>query len=96
MVYLYIVSLKPVMSLFEKTLNGYGWIRIFLSPILAGALIGMLLLYLLGDAMFVRITAGILIAVGAAIGLIWANNVKKKGSTFGFLNRVSETKNDAQ
>jgi uncharacterized membrane protein len=84
------------MSLFEKTLNGYGWVRIFLSPVVAGLLAGIILMYLLGDSLFTRITLCILVAAGAAIGLIWANNVRKKGSTFGFLNRISETKNDMQ
>ncbi len=74
---------KRLEQIFEAT----GWLRIMMSPLLLGIIIGVLVY--LSEPNALRLVIGSTIAlIGLIIGIIWANRVKKKQSTISFLARI--------
>lgn len=74
---------KRLEQIFETT----GWLRIMMSPLLLGIIIGVLVY--LSEPNALRLVIGSTIAlIGLIIGIIWANRVKKKQSTISFLARI--------
>lgn len=74
---------KQIEQIFETT----GWLRIIISPFLIGIIIGVLV-YLSEPNPFRLIIGSAIALVGLFVGIIWANNVKKKQSTISFLARI--------
>ncbi len=67
----------------------FGWVKIVLSPTLAAALIGCIILYNKQDETGILVAAT-LTFLGFTAGIVWATYIwKKHGSTTTFLSRVS-------
>ena len=63
-----------------------NWLRIAISPLLIGVLIGGLVYLKMGDDGFVP---GLLItAIGGIVGVIWATKIWKKLGTTNFISRI--------
>lgn len=63
-----------------------NWLRIAISPLLIGVLIGGLVYLKMGDDGFVP---GLLItAIGGIVGVIWATKIWKKQGTTNFISRI--------
>jgi uncharacterized membrane protein YeaQ/YmgE (transglycosylase-associated protein family) len=63
-----------------------NWLRIAISPLLIGVLIGGLAYLKMGDDGFVP---GLLItAIGGIVGVIWATKIWKKQGTTNFISRI--------
>lgn len=77
-------------KIIEFIIELLGWLKIVLSPLLAGVIIGAIVY--LGKQDTVGFVLGISIAViGLAIGVIWATRILKREGTVQFNSRVIAT-----
>lgn len=75
---------------FEVAMEIWGWIRIMLSPLLGGCLIGLAIYYYYPTV--VSMVIGIfLVLVGLIVGILLATRIWKKYGTMRFLSRISAT-----
>ena len=78
------------MKFLETVFEVIGWLRIVLSPTLAGAIIGAIIYGKITTN--TGLAAGIFIAVtGLVVGIIWATRVWKKQGTMRFMSRTMAT-----
>ena len=68
----------------------FGWIKIVISSLLAGLLIGIIIYYFKQD--IIGLIIGIAVTLcGLILGIIWATRVMKKQGTIEFLSQISAT-----
>lgn len=77
-------------KIFDFIFEVVGWVKIVLSPLLVGAIVGFIVYKSLGTPLGLILGIGILV-VGLVIGMVWATNVWKKGGTIHFLSRIIAT-----
>jgi len=67
-----------------------GWLRIVVSPLLVGIVIGALVYFSKPDT--TRLLIGVSIVIlGLIVGIIWATKVWKKKGTINFLTEITAT-----
>lgn len=77
-------------ELFYTLLEIYGWVKIVLSPLLTGFIIGGLFyLYFRGE--LGQILFGLLTLTGLVIGVFWGNHIYDKYGTIWFWSRLMAT-----
>ncbi len=88
---------KTNLSLFEKAIELYYWIRIVLSPVLFGAIISTLIYLYQPNAVGVSICF-ILMVLSVVVGVIWANKIysSKRGLIWFFSRLESSSESDPQ
>ena len=79
-----------MIQLIENIIEIAGWIRIFLSPTLIGAFVGVII-FSTYQNIYGLIIAIVIFIAGIVIGIKWAINVWRKSSTEKYLSRVSAT-----
>ena len=79
-----------MIQLIENIIEIAGWIRIFLSPTLIGAFVGVIT-FSTNQNIYGLIIAIVIFIAGIVIGIKWATNVWRKLSTEEYLSRVSAT-----
>ncbi len=76
---------------FELIVELIGWLKIFISPTLLGAIIGLLIIENLNSKLGIYLGITIFIS-GILIGIIWATRIfKSKKGTHEFLSRTMAT-----
>ena len=76
------------MNFIEKFVFLIGWLRIVLSPLAIGVIVGFIVSKCFAG------TSGIIIGVGCAligliIGILWAERVRKREGSMNFLGKVN-------
>ncbi len=79
---------KSKLSLFEKIIEGIGWIQIVLSPLLL-SLLFTVPFYFSNETNTRLIISVLIVLAGLIIGIIWANKVAREKGTINFLSRIS-------
>ena len=70
----------------DKVFEIIGWIKIVLSPLITGTLVGAVL-YLKFPGALGMMTGILSILIGLVAGILWANRVSKKHGTIHYLSR---------
>lgn len=78
-------------TVFEKGVEGIGWIQIFLSPVIVGAVISAVI-YFSNPNNLTMIIAIVIMAIAVFIGVKLASSIKKNSGTVNFLSNTSSTK----
>ena len=78
------------MSFFEKIFDGVAWLKIFLSPFIAGLIIGLFLWFYYETITF-RILAVLIGISGLIAGIYLAERVRRKIGAQKFISKLSET-----
>lgn len=77
-------------KIFEYMTEVMGWLRIVVSPLLVGIVIGALVYFSKPDT--TRLLIGVSIVIlGLIVGIIWATKVWKKKGTINFLTEITAT-----
>ncbi len=78
------------MSFFDKIFDSISWIKIFISPFLVGAIAGTLL-WMAGNGLLFKLASVACFALGTALGIFFAEKVRKKTGTQEFVSRIYRT-----
>lgn len=78
-------------TVFEKSVEGIGWIQIFLSPFIVGVVIAAVI-YFPNPNNFTLTIAIAIVAVAVFIGVKLASKIKKNVGTVNFISKTSSTK----
>jgi hypothetical protein len=70
----------------NKFIEIINWIRIAISPLLIGALIGGIVYLKMEDDGFVP--SILITAIGGIIGILWATKIWRKQGTTNFISRI--------
>lgn len=71
----------------DKFFEIIAFLRIIISPLLASAIIALIYYIFTPDIPNILIIIGI-IFIGLVLGIVWAFNIKKKGSVDTFLSQI--------
>ena len=71
----------------DKYFEWVAFLRIIISPLLASAIIALIYYIFTPDIPNIFIIIGI-IFIGLVLGIVWAINIKKKGSVGTFLSQI--------
>jgi F0F1-type ATP synthase assembly protein I len=74
----------------ERILKILFWLRIFISPLLFGVILG-LVSYAYLDTPFGQVVGILFIIIGLILGVIFAEKARKKHGTLIFMSKVSST-----
>jgi len=75
---------------FETFIEILGWIRIVISPLLFGLIIGAVIYF--SRSNILTLIIGIVISlIGLIIGIVWANKVWKRKGTMEYMSRIMAT-----
>ena len=78
------------MTFFDKIFDAVAWMKIFISPFLAGLIIG-LVLWFYSDGILFKVMAVSISIIGFAAGIYFAEKVRKKIGTQEFISTLNAT-----
>lgn len=78
------------MNIFDKILELIAWLRIFISPLLIGVFI-CVLIWFNTEAVFLKVIALIILLIGFVLGIYFAEKVRKNTGTQAFISIINSS-----
>ncbi len=76
------------LSSFDKGIEWVNWLKIALSPTILLAVVGLFIYLSMENKNSGAYLFAFLTALGFGLGILWANNIKKKHGTTHFISRT--------